>query len=441
MPSSTYPAEFFRDSNTKRRMGYCFVLMPFDPAMNEVFDTVRDALEGEPWKFECRRADDFFAGGHILSDILRGIQEAQIVIADLTGRNPNVFYELGIAHMVKQPNEIILLTQNIASVPFDLQSFRCIQYAQTIQGAKRLRDDLGRALGEVAERVYRFDVKQGTEYQFSNRLFGDNDCIYDFSLSAEFVGVNAVKGSLQVRRYVVGATAPENIYDDTYAIKRGGRIKVPAIPWELRLDRLDGDSSAFSLAHVDRSDGNRSASVGNMTAAELQAIIVGALSLAAAKKQTEGVAVDEDPQAVKSLAASVAEGALESQDARATGVSEWKHHVLWVDDRPQNNVLERRAFEALGITFTLATSTSEALQHFKDSRFGAIISDMGRKEGPLEGYVLLDVLRRRGDQTPFFIYTGSNSPVHKLETFERRGQGSTNNAQELFEMVRRALLT
>src|SRR5437763_16978958 len=121
--------------------------MPFDPAMNEVFYTIRDALESEPWNFECQRADDFFAGGHILSDVLRGIKEAEIVVADLTGRNPNVFYELGIAHMVKQPNQIILLTQNIASVPFDLQSFRCVQYAQTIQGAKKLQEDLRRTLG------------------------------------------------------------------------------------------------------------------------------------------------------------------------------------------------------------------------------------------------------------------------------------------------------
>jgi len=173
-------------------MGYCFVLMPFEPAMNEVFDTIRDSVAGEPWNFQCQRADDFFAGGHILSDVLRGIQEAQILVADLTGRNPNVFYELGIAHMVKQPKDIILLTQNISAVPFDLQSFRCIQYTQTIQGARKLREDLRRVLGEVAERVHRFQAKQGETFQFASRLFGEDDCLYDFSLGlgAEYFGDN-----------------------------------------------------------------------------------------------------------------------------------------------------------------------------------------------------------------------------------------------------------
>lgn len=114
--------------------------------------------------------------------------------------------------------------------------------------------------------------------------------------------------------------------------------------------------------------------------------------------------------------------------------------ILWVDDRPQNNVLERQAFEALGIGFTLALSTQQALNILTREQFTAIISDMGRKEGPREGYVLLDALRAAGDQTPFFIYAGSNLPEHKREVAQHGGQGSTNHPQELFEMVTAAVL-
>ncbi len=114
--------------------------------------------------------------------------------------------------------------------------------------------------------------------------------------------------------------------------------------------------------------------------------------------------------------------------------------VLWVDDRPANNVYERQAFEAVGLNFTLSLTTNEALDRLSTQRFAAIISDMGRKEGPREGYVLLDALRRRGDQTPFFIYAGSNAPEHKREVLEHGGQGTTNNAQELFQMVTRSVL-
>jgi CheY-like chemotaxis protein len=118
----------------------------------------------------------------------------------------------------------------------------------------------------------------------------------------------------------------------------------------------------------------------------------------------------------------------------------WRHHILWVDDRPENNTYERQAFEAMGLRFTLALSTDEAVERLAQAKFAAIISDMGRREGPREGYVLLDRLRKEGDRTPLFFYASSNAPEHKREAREHGGQGCTNNAQELFEMVTRAVI-
>ena len=118
----------------------------------------------------------------------------------------------------------------------------------------------------------------------------------------------------------------------------------------------------------------------------------------------------------------------------------WRNHILWVDDRPDNNINERNAFEAMGTTFSLAVTTNEALANINRRQFAAIISDMGGKEGPREGYVLLDKLRESGDQTPLFFYAASNSPEHKREAIEHGGQGYTNNPQELFRMVMRAVL-
>lgn len=118
----------------------------------------------------------------------------------------------------------------------------------------------------------------------------------------------------------------------------------------------------------------------------------------------------------------------------------WKNHILWVDDIPSNNIYERRAFEAFGLQFTLAKSTNEALKKLKEQRFASIISDMGRAEGPREGYVLLDTLRKQGDQTPLFFYASSNAPEHRRETAEHGGQGCTNDAQELFQMVTKAVI-
>jgi len=119
----------------------------------------------------------------------------------------------------------------------------------------------------------------------------------------------------------------------------------------------------------------------------------------------------------------------------------WQSKILWVDDRPENNVFERRAFEALGLSFSLALSTNEALDLLKRNRFAAIISDMGRKEGPREGYALLEAIRAEQNHTPFFIYAGSNLPEHKREAADRGAQGNTNNPEELFRMVTKAVIT
>jgi CheY-like chemotaxis protein len=120
--------------------------------------------------------------------------------------------------------------------------------------------------------------------------------------------------------------------------------------------------------------------------------------------------------------------------------NDWRSHILWVDDRPANNIFERRAFEAFGVRFTLALSTEEAFQKISSNKFSVIISDMERKEGPREGYVLLDRLRELGNKTPLFFYASSNSPEHKRQTLEHGGQGCTNDPNELFDMVMKSVI-
>ncbi len=163
--------------------------------------------------------------------------------------------------------------------------------------------------------------------------------------------------------------------------------------------------------------------------------LTAAASLAIATTQRPGVNVQEtDFSQIADAVGGVIPGERTSDDS-------WQSKILWVDDRPENNVYERRAFEALGLSFSLALSTDEALELLKSNKFAAIISDMGRKEGPREGYRLLEAIRAEGNDTPFFIYAGSNLPEHKLEAANRGAQGSTNNPEELFRMVTRAVIT
>ena len=124
----------------------CFVLMPFSPTFNGIWQTVlRPTVQASG--DICFRADDIFAPGLIMNDILRSIREADYIIADLTEQNPNVYYELGLAHALTKP--VILITQNTANLPFDLRHQRVIVYSDTAAGAAQLRTVLTQYLSNV----------------------------------------------------------------------------------------------------------------------------------------------------------------------------------------------------------------------------------------------------------------------------------------------------
>ncbi|GAI10387.1 unnamed protein product, partial [marine sediment metagenome] len=106
-----------------------FVLSPFSKAFNTIFnDHIKTTVENIE-NYTCIRADDIYDNRPIIEDVWKSINEARIIISELTGRNPNGFYETGIAHTVGK--EVILLTQSIDDVPFDLKHLRCIVYDYT----------------------------------------------------------------------------------------------------------------------------------------------------------------------------------------------------------------------------------------------------------------------------------------------------------------------
>lgn len=110
-------------------------------------------------------------------------------------------------------------------------------------------------------------------------------------------------------------------------------------------------------------------------------------------------------------------------------------YILWVDDVPENNTYERITLEQVGFRFVLASSTNEALSLIGNHRYAAIISDMNRKEGADEGYVLLKRLREQGVHTPYFIYTGTCNPKDKEEAAMRGVSGITDNPDVLIKLL------
>lgn len=103
-----------------------FVLMPFAPDFDDVFSfIIRAPLEAEG--FTVERADEPRGTRNIMHDVVQGIAAADLIVADLTGANPNVYYELGIAHALGR--RTILLSQDLDDVPFDLRAYRVVTYS------------------------------------------------------------------------------------------------------------------------------------------------------------------------------------------------------------------------------------------------------------------------------------------------------------------------
>lgn len=103
----------------------CFVMMPFGEWFDRYYKEVYIPAIKEAG-FEPVRGDELFSTGSVVEQIWEQIEKAKVLVADLTGKNPNVFYELGLAHAAKKP--VVFTTGALADVPFDLRHLRVIPY-------------------------------------------------------------------------------------------------------------------------------------------------------------------------------------------------------------------------------------------------------------------------------------------------------------------------
>jgi hypothetical protein len=113
-------------------------MMPFDAGFNAVYDSIRQAADKVGLR--CRRADDIWENAAIIQDVVALIDRSRVVVCDCTGRNPNVFYEVGIAHTLGR--EVILITQNEHDIPFDLRHLRYIRYLNNTEGRSAMTEAL-----------------------------------------------------------------------------------------------------------------------------------------------------------------------------------------------------------------------------------------------------------------------------------------------------------
>jgi len=135
------------DATKPSTAGTCFVMSPFGGDYDDYHDQIFvPAIRAAGLR--ATRADDLYRPSPIVSDIWSMIRECKVGLADLTERNANVLYELGLAHAITKP--VVLVTRSLDDVPFDLRGLRHVTYnVNKVKWAEQLQADITQAIHEV----------------------------------------------------------------------------------------------------------------------------------------------------------------------------------------------------------------------------------------------------------------------------------------------------
>lgn len=126
-----------KEPRVREFLDTCFVMMPFGEWFDRYYQDIYVPAIKEAG-FEPVRADELFTTGSVVEQIWEQIEKAKLLLADLSGKNPNVFYELGLSHAAKKP--VIFTASLVEDVPFDLRHLRVIIYdIREPEWATRLR--------------------------------------------------------------------------------------------------------------------------------------------------------------------------------------------------------------------------------------------------------------------------------------------------------------
>lgn len=128
-----------------------FVITPFNDDFLALYEELKRVF-GEDFNF--KNAGDLDNQRNILQDIVEGIYNAQVIIADLTGLNANVFYELGLAHAMNK--KVIIITQDIGELPFDIKSYRANEYSLQFNKIPALIEQLRKLLNGAIDNTTKY---------------------------------------------------------------------------------------------------------------------------------------------------------------------------------------------------------------------------------------------------------------------------------------------
>lgn len=217
--------------------------MPFDREFDDVYQALSEALQSPDLNLICRRADDFRTP-NILETILRNIAQSQYIVADLTGFNSNVFYELGVAHCSKNAEDVVILAQSLDFVPFDLRQLRCIIYEHSRSGLGILRQELQATFQDVSKNTFRFRVWEGKRFVFAKKLVGRDNDLFELTFECAHLGHSAVKLIIHFTEHAIDKSASPVESQFLFLSEDQPSKGLQNIPWDLHLAHY-GDQEAL----------------------------------------------------------------------------------------------------------------------------------------------------------------------------------------------------
>jgi hypothetical protein len=141
----TFAPDVFQIPDKTVESNVLSVMMPFESRFSGTYTAIRNVCRR--LNIECRRADDIWDNSILIQDVFDLIFTARAVLTDFTDRNPNVFYETGVAHTLGKL--VIPITQSVADIPFDLRHHRALTYLPNSEGLLKLEADLEKKLSRV----------------------------------------------------------------------------------------------------------------------------------------------------------------------------------------------------------------------------------------------------------------------------------------------------
>lgn len=222
---------------------FCFVLMPFTANFDDIYKFgIRGACDDVG--VYCERVDEQIYQGSILERIFNQIARADVIVVDMTERNPNVFYEVGYAHALGK--RTILLTQEASDIPFDLKHYPHIVYSAKITNLRP----------ELSKRVKRFAFEKTTpqQYELGLEIYCGGKALDRSDAVAQFDGNEVPNAILSIHNasaltyepgdFRVGIVTPNH-----YSTGRHKGVAITALPDGTQLHMLPPFETLFPGAY------------------------------------------------------------------------------------------------------------------------------------------------------------------------------------------------